>query len=57
MKTDELKPVVVYNYLNEGKVCTTPNVEIAISRRQGDEHIQVETHIGEDVNYSTLVLD
>lgn len=56
-KKEEPREVTVYNYLSDGKVCTTPNVEIAIARRQGDAHIQVEKHLGEQINHSTLVID
>ena len=56
IKTEE-KPVVVYNYTRSGKQFTTPNAEIAISRANGEEQIQVETHIGADVIHTVLAID
>ena len=56
IKTEE-KPVVVYNYTRSGKQFTTPNAEIAISRANGEEPIQVETHIGDKVTHSVLTID
>jgi hypothetical protein len=56
-KKEEPKPVTVYNYDNGGKVCTTPNAEIAISRSEDDQPIQVETRTGDDVAFSTLMID
>jgi hypothetical protein len=53
----EEKKAVVYNYHRSGKVYTTPNAEIAIARMNGEEPIQVETHIGADVVHSVLAID
>ena len=53
----EEKKVVVYNYHRSGKVYTTPNAEIAIARKNGEESIQVETHIGDEISHSTLAID
>ena len=52
----EEKKIVVYHYTRGKDTFTTPNVEIAISRRSGDEDIQVETIQGEETHMSVLVL-
>jgi len=51
------KKIVVYNYKRGKDTFTTPNVEIAINRRGGEEDIQVETRLGDDVQMSTLIID
>lgn len=45
---------VMYNYTKDGRVCSTPNVEIAVSRRDADTEIQVETIIGDKKEFSVL---
>jgi len=52
----EERKIIVYHYKREKDLFTTPNVEIAISRRSGDEDIQVETIQGEETHMSVLVL-
>lgn len=56
-RKEEPKPVTVYNYQRDGETFTTPNAEIAIARRNPDIDIQAETHIGEEVQFSTLVIN
>ncbi len=46
----------MYNYQKDGKICSTPNVEIAITRRDDSADIQVETREGGEVKLSTLVI-
>lgn len=48
---------VIYNYKRDGRTCSTPNVDIAISRRDESSTIHVETRTGEKVEYSTLVFE
>ena len=55
-QTTETKSVI-YNYKVDGRTCSTPNVEIAIKRRDEDSTIQVETIINGVSEMSTLVLD
>jgi len=45
---------VMYNYSRDGKICSTPNVEIAVTRRDEDSDIQVETQIGDKKEFSNL---
>ena len=42
IKSNETK-TVMYTYLKDGKPCSTPNVEIAVTRRDEDTTIEVET--------------
>ena len=44
----------MYNYQKDGKTCSTPNVEIAVTRRDADTKIEIETKIGETIELSTL---
>lgn len=48
------KTTTMYNYLKDGKTCSTPNADIAVTRRDEDSEIQVETRTGEKVEHSTL---
>jgi len=34
---------VIYNYKRDGKTCTTPNIDIAVARRDAKSTIQTET--------------
>jgi hypothetical protein len=55
-KKEESKPVTVYHYTRQGEVFTTPNAEIAIARRSGEQDIQVETVKDGESSWSTLVI-
>ena len=48
---------IMYNYTKDGKVCSTPNVEIAVTRRDEDTKIEVETIINGDKVITVLALD
>jgi len=52
-QTNDTK-TVMYNYSKDGKICSTPNVEIAVTRRDEDSDIQVETQIGDKKEFSNL---
>ena len=34
---------VMYNYQREGRTCSTPNIDIAVARRDAESAIQTET--------------
>ena len=48
---------VMYNYSKDGKTCSTPNVEIAVTRRDEDSDIQVETQIGDKKEFTRLAIN
>ena len=52
----EERKIIVYHYKREKDLFTTPNVEIAISRRIGKTDIHVETVINGESEWSTLVV-
>jgi hypothetical protein len=48
---------VMYNYKKDGKVCTTPNIDIAVARRDADSVIQTESILSNGkVEYGTVAL-
>ena len=54
-KTKEVN-TTMYHYMKDGRKCSTPNVEIAIARRDDDTEIKVEARVDDEVKHSTLVL-
>jgi hypothetical protein len=52
----EEKSIVVYHYKRDKETFTTPNVEIAISRRNVEYDINVETIKNGNSHWSTLAI-
>jgi len=55
-QTNESKSIM-YHYKKDGKTCSTPNVEIAVTRRDEDTKIQVETITGDNSELTVLALN
>ena len=55
-QTNESKSIM-YHYKKDGKTCSTPNVEIAVTRRDEDTKIQVETITGDSSELTVLALN
>jgi len=51
------RTTTMYNYKKDGKTCSTPNADIAVTRRDEDTDVQVETRTGEKVEHSTLTFN